>query len=74
MEPDVALVLGSIFGVLAIPTIMSAISDRRAPGVSVILVLFSGALLFYANQNHPGGYSLQDVPVVFVRLFKQLFS
>lgn len=71
MEPDIALVAGIIVAVFAIPSMVSALSDRRAPRASAITVLIAGALVIYAIRSKPGGYSLQDVPDAFVRVVAQ---
>ncbi|MCZ4256342.1 hypothetical protein O4H53_12395 [Sulfitobacter sp. G21635-S1] len=66
MDPDLALVLGIVIGALSIPSILSALSDRRAPRASALTILIAGALVLYAAQNKPQGYALEEVPDVFV--------
>ena len=39
--PDLMLTLGLILGVLAVPSILSALSDRRAPRASALTILIS---------------------------------
>jgi len=68
MSPDLYLVLGIIIAGFSIPSILSAISDRRAPRASAITVLIAGALILIAVQTQPSGYTLQEVPDVFVRV------
>ena len=67
MDPDLALVLGIIICGFSIPSILSAISDSRAPRASALTVLIGGGLVLYALQNSPGGYSLEQIPDIFVR-------
>ncbi|MBM1633286.1 hypothetical protein JQV27_08085 [Sulfitobacter mediterraneus] len=71
MEPDLALVLGVIIAGLSIPSVLSAMSDRRAPRASALTILIGGALILFAVQSQPGGYSLGDVPDVFNRVFNR---
>lgn len=71
MEPDVALVLGMIIAAFSIPSILSAVTDRRAPRASVITVLIGGGLILYAVQTNPGGYTLNQIPDVFTRVVAQ---
>ena len=71
MTPDIALVLGLVLAGLAVPSMLSAFSDRRAPRASALTILISGGLLLYAIQTQPGGYSLQEVPKAFVRVIGQ---
>ncbi|KIN62441.1 50S ribosomal protein L35 [Sulfitobacter noctilucicola] len=66
MDPDLALSLGLVVAAFSIPSILSALSDRRAPRASALTVLIGGALILYAMQNKPGGYTLSQVPDVFV--------
>ncbi|MEQ6249184.1 hypothetical protein ABMC89_09870 [Sulfitobacter sp. HNIBRBA3233] len=68
MDLDLALVLGIIIAALSIPSILSAISDRRAPRASAITVLIAGGLIVFAIAGKPGGYSLQEIPDVFVKV------
>tara|TARA_R110002095_G_scaffold201901_1_gene183037 strand:+ start:392 stop:616 length:225 start_codon:yes stop_codon:yes gene_type:complete len=66
MDPDLALVLGTVIGALSIPSILSALSDKRAPRASALTILIAGGLILYAAQNKPQGYALDQVPDVFV--------
>lgn len=68
MDPDLALVLGIVLGVLAIPSVLSAMSDRRAPRASAVTILIAGALILYAAQTKPGGYTLDRVPNTFANV------
>ncbi|MDF1727344.1 MAG: hypothetical protein P1U53_06310 [Sulfitobacter sp.] len=68
MDPDLALILGIIVVILAVPSILSAISDRRAPTAPAVIVLIGGGLILFALQTAPGGYSLDQVPDVFARV------
>ena len=47
---------------------MSAFSERRTPRLSALMVLVSGGLILYALQTKAGGYRLEDIPDVFVRV------
>lgn len=68
MNTDLLLVIGVVLGVFSIPSIMSAISEGRAPRVAAVTLIVSGALIVYAVRKNPGGYGLQDVPGAFVRV------
>lgn len=71
MDPDTLLVLGIIVAGFSVPSILSAISDGRAPRASALTILIAGGLILFAIQTHPGGYTLQDVPDAFVRVVAQ---
>lgn len=65
MDPDLFLVIGLVVGVLAIPSMLSAFSESRAPRIGSVLVLISGVLVVLAVQNKGGGYTFADLPHVF---------
>lgn len=66
MDPDLALSLGLVVAAFSIPSILSAVSDRRSPRASALTILIGGGLVLYAMQTKPGGYTLAQVPDVFV--------
>lgn len=68
MTNDMFLVTGILTLVMAIPSVMSAFSDGRAPRAAAILVMIGGGLVALAVNNQPGGYTLNDVPHAFVRV------
>lgn len=68
MEPDLAMVLGIVLGGLSIPSILSAVSEGRSPrGASVVILLALG-LIVYAATTKAGGYQLNELPDVFIRV------
>lgn len=71
MDPDVALVFGIVIAAFSIPSILSAFSDRRAPRASVLTILIGGGLILFALQTKAGGYTLGEVPDVFVSVVAQ---
>ncbi len=68
MDTDLALILGLVIGGFAIPSIVSSISDHRAPRASMLMVLIAGGLILFALATKPGGYSIEQVPDVFFRV------
>ena len=69
MEPDLVLVIGLVLVAFSIPSMMSAISDGRAPRASALTILIAGGLVLYALRSQPGGYTMAEIPEVFVRVF-----
>lgn len=65
MDPDLLLTLGLILGALSIPSVLSAMSDRRAPRASALTILIAGGLILGAAWLKPGGYRIEQVPDVF---------
>lgn len=74
MQSDLSLVVGLVLAVFAVPSIVSSLSDGRAPRVAIITVLVAGGLVLYALQSNPGGYALTDVPEAFVRVVAQIIN
>ena len=71
MDPDIFLVLGIVIAGFSIPSILSAITDGRAPRASALTILIAGGLVLFAVQTKPGGYALGDIPDAFVRVVAQ---
>ena len=71
MDTDLILVVGVVLGVFSVPSILSAISEGRAPRVAAFTIVAAGALILYAVKTHPGGYTLHDIPGAFVRVVAQ---
>ncbi|SEN56286.1 hypothetical protein SAMN05216227_101735 [Pseudorhodobacter antarcticus] len=68
MDPDLLLIVGIMIGVLAVPSMLSALSESRAPRVAAIMVLIAGVLVVMALQNKPGGYTIAQIPDVFFKV------
>ena len=68
MTPDLFLVLGIVIAGFSIPSILSAITDGRAPRASALTILIAGGLVLYAIQTKEGGYTMAEIPDVFVRV------
>jgi hypothetical protein len=68
LDPDTTLVLGMVLGVLAIPAIVSAFADGRAPRVAAIVAIIAGGLMVYAINGKEGGYDLHEIPQVVYRV------
>jgi hypothetical protein len=73
MEPDLALVIGLVIAGFSIPSMMSAVTDGRAPRASALTILISFALIFYAVYQKPSGYSMSEIPDAFVNVMSQFF-
>ena len=73
MDTDLALILGLVIGGFSIPSILSAMSDRRPPRASVLTILIAFGLLFYAMTAKPGGYQIGQIPDVFFSVLGRYF-
>ncbi len=68
MDTDLYLVIGLTLGILAIPSLLSAFSEGRAPRIGAVMVLISGVLVVIALSRKPGGYEIVDIPQAFFRV------
>ncbi|WP_294619162.1 hypothetical protein [uncultured Roseovarius sp.] len=68
MDPDLAFIIGIILTVFSIPSIMSAITEGRAPRVAAFAIIAGGALMVWSISEKPGGYPIEDIPDTFVRV------
>tara|TARA_R110002072_G_scaffold188536_1_gene345280 strand:+ start:150 stop:374 length:225 start_codon:yes stop_codon:yes gene_type:complete len=71
MNPDVMLVIGLIVAAFSIPPILGAFAEARAPRAAAIMVLIGGGLIALAVSQKPGGYEINEIPDVFVRVVGQ---
>jgi hypothetical protein len=72
LDPDLALVIGIVIGVLAIPSLVSAVSERRAPRVSAVALLLSGVLIIFAFRNTMVPYTVDSLPNVVMKVIGNL--
>ena len=72
MNPDLFLVIGIILAVLAVPAMISAFSEGRAPRAASVIVLVAGVLIVFAFTKKPGGYEVRDIPNAFYRVIGQI--
>jgi|TARA_B110000908_G_C10129335_1_gene391440 hypothetical protein len=66
MDPDLLIVIGLVVGGFSIPSILGAIADGRVPRAAAIAVMVAGGLIVLAINENPGGYTITDMPDVFV--------
>ncbi|WP_377513198.1 hypothetical protein [Octadecabacter sp. R77987] len=65
------LVIGLIVAAFSIPPILGALAEGRAPRAAAIMVLIGGGLIALAVSQKPSGYSINEIPDVFVRVVGQ---
>jgi hypothetical protein len=69
VDPDLFLVIGAVLLVLAVPSLLSAFAESRPPRTAAILAIAAGILIVVAVRNNPSGYSISELPDVFIRVF-----
>lgn len=74
MDFDLMFVIGVVLSGLAIPSILSAYSDNRAPRAAAIVLLIGGVLLVAAITKKPGGVALGQVPDIFFRVIARYIN
>ncbi len=72
MDTDYALVIGLVIAVLAVPSVLGAAVDGRAPRAAIFLVVISGGLIAYAVTQRPGGYGVDEVLPTFVKVVRDI--
>ncbi|MGO4915271.1 hypothetical protein [Pseudogemmobacter sp. W21_MBD1_M6] len=68
MDSDLYLVVGIVIAGFAIPSIVGAYSEGRAPRVAAIMVVIAGGMIAYGVSLKPSGYRISDVPSAFVHV------
>jgi hypothetical protein len=69
MNPDIALILGIFLLGVSLWGVMSAISERRGPTGSALVVFVGIGMVVYAMYTQPGGYTFEQIPDAFKRVF-----
>lgn len=74
MDTDLILVIGMLLSVLAIPTLLAAFSESRAPRAGAIMVLVGGVLIVVALTKNPSGYTFAELPDVVAGVVARLIK
>ncbi|MHA6344760.1 hypothetical protein [Roseivivax sp. CAU 1761] len=74
MAADLALTLGLVGLALAVPAMVAAWSDRRAPRLSALLAAASLGLLAWAWTRRPGGYGAADAAEAVIGVAARLLN
>jgi len=73
MWADRVLAAGALLMVFVLVRLAGAVFERRNLRQIAILLVISIAMLIYANNEKPGGYTLEQTPGVIVSVAKSLF-
>lgn len=74
MSSDFALVLGTICFALAFPPLLGAFSSGRPPRTSILLFVVAGGLILWALSRSATGYTITELPQVYLRVFRGLVN
>ncbi|MGV8985196.1 MAG: hypothetical protein ACOH2H_02790 [Cypionkella sp.] len=72
MDTDLIIVVGILSLLMAVPTLLTAWVDGTVPRTGAILIMIGGVLVVVALNNHGRGYSLAEMPDVFMRVIGRL--
>ena len=73
LTQDLMLVAGIIVCGFAIPSILGAMADKRAPRIASIAILIGGTLILLALSQKPGGHTWHEIPEAFVHVVAHYF-
>jgi hypothetical protein len=68
MDADMAMAVGLVLGVLSVPSLISAISEGRAPRIGALTFVIAGGFVLWALSTKPGGYTVAELPAVIVHV------
>lgn len=68
MDTDLIIVVGILSVLLAVPTLLASWVDGSVPRSGAILVLVGGVLIVVALNQHGRGYTIAEMPDVFMRV------
>ena len=66
---DLIVVVGTLILGCAFPAAVGAFSRGEPPRAAMLALFAGGVMILYANASRPGGYSVAEMPEVFVRVF-----
>ena len=65
---DLIMVLGVVVLFLAFPAAVGAFSRGAPPRAAMLSLFAGGAMIVYANASRPGGYSVAEMPTLFIKV------
>jgi len=65
---DLIMVLGILILAAGFPAAVGAFSAGRPPKLAIFAVVVGGVMILYANSTKPGGYRVEDMPQLFVKV------
>ena len=65
---DLFMTLGIVILALAFPAAVSAFSRGSPPRSAIVAFMVGGVMIVYANSTRPGGYSIEEIPGLFLSM------
>ncbi len=66
IDPDLMLIVGLVFAVLSVPSIIGAFSESRAPRLGIIMIVIGAGMVAWAINAKPGEFSFEELPETFI--------
>ncbi len=74
MQNDYFLVAGIVIGGVGFLSLVNAFSVGRNLRTPLVLFVLSATFISMAALSEPGGYSLEEIPGIFVRVFRSFLN
>ncbi len=74
MSTDIILVLGSFLAVISVPSLISALVDRRLPWVGVLVLIVGCGLVYSVYREDLNAFRWQDIPEAVVRVVAEVLK
>ena len=65
---DLIMCIGVVVLAMAFPAAVGAFSRGNPPRAAMLALFAGGVLILYANSSRPGGYSVAEMPQLFVKV------
>ncbi|MCG6885093.1 MAG: hypothetical protein LJE62_15185 [Silicimonas sp.] len=65
---DLIMCIGCLVLFMAFPTAVGAFSRGAPPRMALLSLFLGGGMIVYANASRPGGYSVAEMPDLFLRV------
>ena len=65
---DLIMCIGVVVLAMAFPAAVGAFSRGSPPRAAMLALFTGGVLILYANSSRPGGYSVSEMPQIFVKV------
>lgn len=66
---DTFMILGVLIFALAFPAAVSAFSRGSPPRAAIVAFMIGGVMMVFAHSSRPGGYSIDEIPGLFIGIF-----
>ncbi|MGI9390893.1 MAG: hypothetical protein ACR2O1_12615 [Boseongicola sp.] len=66
---DTFMILGILVFAAAFPAAVGAFSRGDPPRAAIIAFVIGGVMIVFAQTSRPGGYSIDEIPRLFMSVF-----